>query len=58
VIIVEEGTVESTLSGVARRAGPGSIIFQASNEMHGLRNVGQTPATYYVIKWTVPGTAK
>jgi quercetin dioxygenase-like cupin family protein len=58
MIIVKEGTVESTLSGVARRAGPGSIIFQASNEMHGLRNVGQTPATYYVIKWTVPSAAK
>jgi quercetin dioxygenase-like cupin family protein len=58
MMIVKEGTLETLQNGVARRAGPGSIIFQASNEMHGLRNVGQTPATYYVIKWTVPDAPK
>ena len=58
MMIVKEGTLETIQNGVARRAGPGSIIFQASNEMHGLRNVGQTPATYYVIKWTVPDAPK
>ena len=58
MMIVKEGVLETTQNGVARRAGPGSIIFQASNDMHGLRNVGQTPATYYVIKWTVPDAPK
>jgi len=58
MMIVKEGVLETTQEGVARRAGPGSIIFQASNEMHGLRNIGQTPATYYVMKWTVPGAQK
>lgn len=58
MMIVKEGVLETTQNGVARRAGPGSITFQASNEVHGLRNIGETPATYYVIKWTVPGAAK
>lgn len=58
LIVVKEGTVEVTQNGRAQRAGAGSIIFQASNELHGLRNVGPTPASYYVIKWYSPGALK
>jgi Cupin domain. len=56
LIIVKEGTLESVQKGVVKRAGPGSIIFEASNELHGVRNIGTTPATYFVIKWYSPGT--
>ena len=56
LIIVKEGTLESVQKGVVKRAGPGSIIFEASNELHGVRNIGTTPATYFVIKWFSPGT--
>jgi quercetin dioxygenase-like cupin family protein len=58
LIIVKEGTIEAMQNGVTKRAGPGSMIFEASNDLHGLRNVGQTPATYYVIKYFPPGTLK
>lgn len=58
LIIVKEGTIEAMQNGATKRAGPGSMIFEASNELHGLRNVGQTPATYYVIKWFSPGALK
>ena len=58
LIIVKEGTVESTLNGKTYELGPGSVIFQASNEMHGIRNIGKTPATYHVIKWNSPGMLK
>ena len=34
----------------------GSIILQASNELHGLRNVGDTNATYHVILWRSAAT--
>jgi quercetin dioxygenase-like cupin family protein len=58
LLILKEGTLDTFQSGTTRRAGPGGIIFQASNEMHNVTNVGQTPATYYVIGWTVPGATK
>ena len=54
LLILKEGTLETFQSGHTRRVGPGGIIFQASNEMHNVTNVGQAPATYYVIGWTVP----
>lgn len=58
LILIKEGTVESTLEGETRRVGPGSVIFQASNQMHGIRNVGDKPATYFVVKWNSPGMLK
>ena len=58
LLIIKEGTVESLVNGEQRRVGPGSVIFQASNELHGIRNVGDTPATYHVIRWNSPGMLK
>jgi quercetin dioxygenase-like cupin family protein len=55
LLILKEGTLETFQSGATRRVGPGGIIFQASNELHNVTNVGTTPATYYVIGWTIPG---
>ncbi|GAC1685722.1 MAG: hypothetical protein NVS9B3_04020 [Gemmatimonadaceae bacterium] len=50
LMIVRDGTLEVLQNDVTRMAGPGSVIFQASNELHGLRNPGTVPATYYVIR--------
>ena len=55
LIIVKEGTIEAMQNGATKQATAGSIIFEASNQLHGLRNVGKTPATYYVVKWFSPG---
>jgi quercetin dioxygenase-like cupin family protein len=55
LIIVKEGTIEAMQNGVTKTASAGSIIFEASNQLHGLKNVGKTPATYYVVKWFSPG---
>jgi XRE family transcriptional regulator, regulator of sulfur utilization len=57
IIIIKEGTVEATVDGQVRKVGPGSVIFQASNQLHGLRNVGDGPAVYHVIRWTSPGSS-
>ncbi|GAC1699421.1 MAG: hypothetical protein NVS9B3_16410 [Gemmatimonadaceae bacterium] len=50
LMIVREGTLEVLQNDKTRTAGPGSVIFEASNELHGLRNPGPAPATYYVIR--------
>jgi len=58
LLIVKDGTLETFQDGATRRVGAGGIIFQASNELHNVTNVGAAPATYFVIGWTVPGAAK
>jgi quercetin dioxygenase-like cupin family protein len=58
VLFLKEGTVEALVDGKTIRVGPGSVIFQAANQMHSLRNVGSTPATYAVLKWNSPGMLK
>lgn len=55
LLIVKEGTVEALVNGDWVRLGPGSVIFQASNVDHAIRNAGESPATYHVIKWNAPG---
>jgi quercetin dioxygenase-like cupin family protein len=49
MMFIKEGTLQATISGHAYTAGPGSVIYVASNEMHGLKNVGDTPAQYFVL---------
>jgi quercetin dioxygenase-like cupin family protein len=56
LLIIREGTVEALVAGEHKRIGPGSIIFQASNQLHNIRNVGDTPATYHVINWKTAAT--
>ena len=58
LLIIREGTVEALVAGEHKRIGPGSIIFQASNQLHNIRNVGDVPATYHVINWKSPGTPR
>jgi XRE family transcriptional regulator, regulator of sulfur utilization len=54
LVIIKEGTVEVLVDGKMKRVGPGSVVFNASNQMHSLRNVGSGPATYHVINWKIP----
>ncbi len=52
LVIVKEGTLETQVDGQAVRVGPGSVIFAASGDPHGVKNAGDVSATYYVIRWT------
>lgn len=51
LIILQKGTLETLSNGEWKRVGPGSVIFNASNQLHGLKNVGSEPAVYHVINW-------
>lgn len=50
IVVVKDGLIEATIEGVSTVAGPGSVFFFASNELHGLRNAGESEATYYVFR--------
>lgn len=58
VIIIKEGTLEALINGEWKRVGPGSVLFMASNILHGVRNVGDTPAVYHVLMWRSATTPK
>ena len=58
LVIIKEGTVEALVKGEWIKAGPGSVIFNASNELHSIKNTGTSPATYHVINWRTPATQK
>ena len=58
LVILDKGTVEALVNGEWKRLGPGSIIFNASNVLHGLRNVGDIPAQYHVVSWRTDKTPK
>jgi quercetin dioxygenase-like cupin family protein len=47
--LIREGTVELAVSGKTYRLGPGSVGFVHSNDEHGIKNVGVTPAIYFVV---------
>lgn len=56
VLIVKEGEVEVSLDGTTQTVGPGSILFFAGGAVTRLRNVGATPATYYVVYYKTERT--
>jgi quercetin dioxygenase-like cupin family protein len=49
MIMIQTGTLEVTINGKSEKLGPGSTAFVATNEEHGWKNVGDTPAQYFVI---------
>ncbi|HTD96071.1 MAG TPA: cupin domain-containing protein [Edaphobacter sp.] len=58
LVIIDTGTVEALVNGEWKRLGPGSVILNSSNVMHGLRNVGTTPSQYHVVNWKTDKTPK
>lgn len=56
LIILREGTLDVTINGRTTRAGPGSLLFFASNDFHNVQNVGGTPATYFVFNFSTAAT--
>ena len=48
-LVIREGTLAWMLEKETIPAGPGDILYAASGELHGLKNVGSTIARYNVI---------
>lgn len=56
MLIIRQGTLEALIDGEWKRVGPGSVIFFASNQLHGVKNVGDEPAIYHVVNWKTTAT--
>lgn len=51
VMIIESGTGEIFCNGETTKVGPGSVMFTAPNDPHGIVNTGKTPLVFYFVKW-------
>jgi quercetin dioxygenase-like cupin family protein len=49
LLMLKDGSLDVTISGQTTHVTAGSIVYVASNEMHGWRNPGESPAQYFVI---------
>ena len=48
-ILVREGTIDFTFGGQSHILTAGSVGYTAPEEMHGFRNVGDQPASYFIF---------
>jgi len=48
-MMIREGTIEFDNDGKKELVGPGGVVFATSGIMHGIKNVGDAPANYFVI---------
>jgi quercetin dioxygenase-like cupin family protein len=48
-ILVREGTMDFLYNGESHLLGPGGVGYTAPNQMHGFKNAGTTPATYFIF---------
>lgn len=51
VLIVKEGLMKLTIEGKSTIMGAGSVMLLMPQQMHSLENVGDTPLTYFVMKY-------
>ena len=49
ITCLREGTIEFQHDGMTERAAAGDVLFIAKETMHGVRNAGDGPATYFVL---------
>ena len=49
ILMLQTGQLEVTMNGETTRLTPGSVVYVASNDLHGWKNPGSTPAQYFVI---------
>jgi quercetin dioxygenase-like cupin family protein len=58
MVIVKEGTLQAHVNGKEVVVPAGGILFYASMQPHSVQNIGDTPATYWVINWSTEKSKK
>lgn len=58
MVIVKEGTLQAHVNGKEVVVQAGGVLFYASMQPHAVQNIGDTPATYYVINWATAESKK
>jgi mannose-6-phosphate isomerase-like protein (cupin superfamily) len=48
-LLIREGTLQVDSDGKQGTVHPGDVVFTASAVLHSLKNIGQTPASYFVV---------
>jgi len=51
LIILKEGTIELSINGENSVLSAGSVALALPGDSHGIRNLGDDPATYYILSW-------
>ena len=51
-MVVTEGTGDITVEGKVTKVGPGTMMYCAANNSHGIVNTGKTPLLFYFYKWS------
>jgi quercetin dioxygenase-like cupin family protein len=49
VLLVQQGTIEITLSGMSQTVTPGDVVLIAKGTLHQVKNVGDGPAKYMIV---------
>lgn len=55
IFLIRTGNLTVTINGQSSNLGPGSVAYVASNQEHGIRNVGSTHAQYFVLELGTQG---
>lgn len=48
-MMLREGQLEFQMGDTKQTIGPGGVTYAASGELHGIKNIGVTPALYFVF---------
>lgn len=51
IILLIEGRTEMEVGGKTVRMSPGDLVFIDSTVRHGIRNLNETPSTYFAFQW-------
>lgn len=58
LLIVKEGSPTALVAGQWKQLSPGSVIYQAANSLHSIKNTTTARTTYYALQWKTAKTGK